>query len=191
MAAIPPASPGPVRPTLVYYRDYFADTSNDVFGGNYADALAPYNVPAAVAAPHTSAQCRQLVFDAQGQGVPTAFLLQHNDDNKLHLYLQLDRVTACMGMAATGWEDHTFLGKGELHHNSHMMVEFENDYWLRSNAYYSVDNAAIDNALTTDPNAAVVGPFGAADAGAVQYRPQPMSIYFWQRRSLRTRHGQR
>ena len=102
--------------------------------------------------------------------MPTAFLLQYNTDNKIHFYLQLDRVTPRMGLAAIGWEDRTFLRKGELHHNSRIIVEFINDYWNRTNAYYSADNATIDSALTADPNAQVVGPFVAADAGAVQLR---------------------
>lgn len=170
MAGVQPAPPGPAQPAQVYYRDYFANVGNDVFGGNYVDVLAPYNIPAAVAPAHTPAQCRQLAFHAQGQGVPTAFLLQHDTDNRLHLYLQLDRTTPCMGMVATSWENRTFLGKEELHHNSHLMVKFDNDYWQRSNAFFSTDDAAIDNALTADPNAETVGLFTAADAGAAQYR---------------------
>jgi len=51
MAYAPPALPaGPVRPTLVHYRDYFTDASNDVFNGRYTEALAPYNIPVGVPA---------------------------------------------------------------------------------------------------------------------------------------------
>ena len=171
MAHAPPALPaGPVRPTLVHYRDLFADASTDVFNGRYADAMAPYNIPAGAAATHSPQECRRLMFDARAQGVPTALLLQHNDDNKLHIYLQVDHVTTRLGMAATGWEDRTFLGKGDLHHNQHVLVEFENDYWNRTAVYYSGNDAAIDNGLTADPNAQALGPWTAADAGAIQIR---------------------
>ena len=66
--------------------------------------------------------------------MPTAFPLQHDTDNKIHLYLQLDRIIPRMGLAATGWEDRTFLGKGELYHNSQIIVEFINPYWNCTNA---------------------------------------------------------
>ena len=171
MAHAPPALPaGPVRPTLVHYRDLFADAATDVFNGRYADAMAPYNIPVGAAASHSPQECRRLMFDARTQGVPTALLLQHSDDNKLHIYLQVDHVTTRLGMAATGWENRTFLGKGDLHHNQHVMVEFDNDYWNRTAIYYSGDDAAIDNSLTADPNAQVLGPWTAADAGAIQTR---------------------
>ena len=33
-------------PAQVYCRDFFADTANDPFNSNYANALASYTVPA-------------------------------------------------------------------------------------------------------------------------------------------------
>ena len=161
---------GPARPPTVQYREFFADAATDVFNGEYTDLLAPYITPVGLPATHTPQDCRTLAYDARNQGVPTAFLLQHNDDNKLHIYLQLDRVTARMGMPATGWENRTFCGKGDLRHNQHVMVEFIDTYWNRCAGYYTGDDATIDNALTADPNAQILGPFAAGDAGTVQRR---------------------
>ena len=73
-------------------------------------------------------------------------------------------------MAATGWENCTFLGKGELRHNQHVMVEFEDSYWSLTAAVNTGDDATIDNALTADTDAQVLGPFNASDAGTVQRR---------------------
>ena len=93
MAAHVPAAAGHVRPPTVYYRDYFTDANNDVFGGDYTVQLKPYVMPIGVTPAHSPQDCRTLAFDARSQGVPTAFLLQHKDDNKLHIYIQLDRIT--------------------------------------------------------------------------------------------------
>ena len=41
------AQPGPAPPNNVYYRDYFADASKDIFNGDYTKVLRPYAVPAA------------------------------------------------------------------------------------------------------------------------------------------------
>ena len=88
-----PAAAAPAQPVFVYYRDFFADASNDVFNGEYAAALAPYHVPVGFQASHTPNQFRAMAFDARAQGVPTAFLLQHRDNNMLHIYVQIDHVT--------------------------------------------------------------------------------------------------
>lgn len=170
MASHVPAAAGPARPPTVYYRDYFTDANRDVFGGDYTALLKPYVTPIGVTPTHSPQDCRTLAFDARSQGVPTAFLLQHNDDNKLHIYIQLDRVTPRMGMAATGWENRTFLGKGELRHNQHVMVEFKDSYWSLTTAVNTGDDATIDNALIADTDAQILGPFNASDAGTVQRR---------------------
>jgi len=170
MAAHVPAAAGPARPPTVYYRDYFTDANNDVFGGEYTTLLKPYVTPIGVTPAHNPQDCRTLAFDARSQGVSTAFLLQHNDDNKLHIYLQLDHVTARMGMATTGWENRTFLGKGELRHNQHVMVEFQYAYWNLTVALYIGDDETIDNTLIADADAQFLGPFVAGDACTVQRR---------------------
>lgn len=73
-------------------------------------------------------------------------------------------------MAATGWENRTFLGKGELRHNQHVMVVFDFSYWSLTAAVNTGDDATIDNALTADTDAQVLGPYNASDAGTVQRR---------------------
>jgi len=102
MEAHVPAAARPVCPSTVYYRNYFTNANNDVFGVEYTALLKPYVTPIDVTPAHNPQDCRTLAFDARSEGVPTAFLLQHNDGNKLRIYLQLGRVTARMGMAATG-----------------------------------------------------------------------------------------
>ena len=67
------AHPGPAQVTNVYYRDYFADASKDVFNGDYTNILAPYAVPAANAALPNAV--RQLAFNSRAQNIPTAFIL--------------------------------------------------------------------------------------------------------------------
>jgi len=101
-ALVSAATAGPARPSTVFYRDHCTDANNNVFGGEYIALLAPYVNSIGIALAHNPQHCRTLAFDARSQGVPTAFMLQHNEGNKLHIYLQLDRVTAKMGMATTG-----------------------------------------------------------------------------------------
>ena len=50
------------------------------------------------------------------------------------------------------------------------MVEFEDLYWNLTAGVNTGDDATIDNALNTDTNAQVLGPFNAGDAGTVQRR---------------------
>ena len=64
----------------------------------------------------------------------------------------------------------TFLCKGELRHNEHVMVEFEDTYWNLTTAVSTGDDATIDNALAADADAQVLGPFNAGDISTVQYR---------------------
>jgi len=75
-----------------------------------------------------------------------------------------------MGMATTGWEKRTFLGKGEVRYNQHVMVEFQDAYWILTAGVYTGDDATIDNALTADADAQVLGPFVVGDAGTAQRR---------------------
>jgi len=75
-----------------------------------------------------------------------------------------------MGMAATGWENRTFLSKGGLRHIQHVIVEFEDVYWNLTAAVSTGDDGTIDNAFATDTDAQVLCPFNASDAGKVQRR---------------------
>ena len=72
-----------------YYRDYFADPANDPFNGHYANVLDPYRVPEANHVP--PANLRALACNARNQGTPTSFLLFHQEDQRLHCYVHLDR----------------------------------------------------------------------------------------------------
>ena len=157
------AHPGPAQVTNVYYRDYFADASKDVFNGDYTNILAPYAVPAANAALPNAV--RQLAFNSRAQNIPTAFILQHNDDDLIHVYIQLDRFHPRAGLPVTAWDDRSFIAKGELHHNSHIMVGFRDDYFGRSNNVHAPTAATINAAYAADVNTIMVGPYNAADAG--------------------------
>ena len=162
MAFVPPP-PGPAQATTVYYRDFFADAANDVFDGDYESILEPYAVPLADAM--DPAAVRNLAFNCRPQNIPTAFLLQHNDDNKLHIYIQLDRFHPRAGLPATPWDNESFIGKGELHHNLHIMVTFRNDYFNQTPTIYAPSTAMINTALPGNADAEFCGPFVAADAG--------------------------
>ena len=159
---------GPVQANTVYYRDYFADASKDVFNGDYTNILEPYAVPVANAVP--AGDVRALAFNCHSQNIPTAFLLMHNDDLRLHVYIQLDRFHQRAGLPATPWDDSTFIGKGELHHNSHIMVRFRDEYFNRCNNTLVPDIATINAAYAADPNANILGPFNANDAGVLATR---------------------
>ena len=104
-------------PAQIYYRDFFADATNDPFNGNYANALAPYNVPAVNTMP--AADVRTLAVNCRSQNVPTAFPLQHNDGKQLYIYIQLDKFHPRFGLPATPYDNRIYIAKGELHHNHH------------------------------------------------------------------------
>ena len=150
--------PGPAQAPIALYRDYFADASHDVFNGSYEAVLEPYAIPTLGEA-HTPAAVRTLAQNCRTQNIPTAFLLLHNDDNLLHVYLQLEKFHPRAGMPATRWDNRMFICKGELHHNSHVAVEFREDYFNQIPANVPVPNPEmIDAGYATDPTANLLGP---------------------------------
>ena len=160
MAALPPphlAVPAPIPPAL--YRDYFNDPAHDVFLGEYTEVLAPY-------APghHTPEVVRTLACNSRSQQVPTAFILMHTTDLKLHVYVQLDKFNPRMGLPATEWDDRMFIGKGELFNNNQVLVEWDSDYFRQGNNTRVLTATEISNQYAADPNANILGPYTNADA---------------------------
>ena len=157
-----PVPLGPARPPTVFYRDYFSDATKDPFRGNYSGVLQSYMVPPADAP--TPTVVRNAACNASTQNIPTAFILLHDNDIKLHVYLQLERFNARIGLPPTPWDDRMFIGKGELVHNQQVVVEWNDNYFNQSNNVRVPSAALIDNAYGADPNANILGPFDAADA---------------------------
>ena len=163
---------GTAQPSLCYYRDFFTDPSSDVFQGNYAAALAPYSVPLANQNVTTPARVQEQALSCHSQNVPSAFLLML-DDGKLHVFLQLAKYSARMGLPATPWDDQMFAQKGELFHNQAQTVQWLNSYFHQVGGQLRVGTSAlIDTALAGDPNAENLGPYVAADADTecIRYR---------------------
>ena len=159
-----PAAP-PAAPFRASYVDFFADASHDPFQGQYAAAMAPYDVPLQNA-PGTLApdQIRYLVIGARAQRVPTAFLLMHDD--RLHVYLQADKFHARLGLPATPWDDLIYAQKGDLHRNQAVVIEWKSDYFHQLNQQLLVPTAAtIDTVFAAQPEAELLGPYAQADAG--------------------------
>ena len=162
MAAPPP---GPAQAPTAFYRDYFADATNDVFQGNYESILEPYGIPVVGDAATPAAVCT-LAQNCKAQNIPTTFLLLHNDDNLLHIYIQLDKFHPCVGMTATRWDDRMFICKGELHHNSHVTVEFRKDYFNQIAANVPVPSPEmIDAGYAVDPTTNLLGPNNICNCG--------------------------
>jgi hypothetical protein len=155
MAAPPP--PGPAQAPMMYYRDYFADESNDPFNGQYTQVMAPYAVPLANAM--TPANVRNLAYSAKDQGLPTAFVLFHESDSKLHIYLQLDKFSTRMGMAPTQWDDDVFAAKGELNYNHQITVLWRNSYFQQTAAIRIPSTELINNTYAADPDIIHLGPY--------------------------------
>ena len=170
--ALPMAGLGTAQPSLFHYRDYFSDPANDVFQGNYAAALAPYEVPLANQNAPTPAVVQEQALSCHSQNVPSAFLLML-DDGKLHVFLQLAKYSARMGLPATPWDDQSFAQKGELYHNQAQTVKWLPTYFHQVGGQLRVGTvASIDTALVGDPNAESLGPYVAADADTelIRYR---------------------
>ena len=167
MAAPPP---GPAQAPTVFYRDYFADAAHDVFNGAYEAVLEPYGIPG-VGDAHTPAAVRTLAQNCRTQNIPTAFLLLHNDDNLIHVYLQLEKFHPRAGMPATRWDDRMFISKGELHHNSQVTVEFREDYFNQIAANVAVPSPEmIDAGYAVDPAANLLGPNDIRNDGITNLR---------------------
>jgi hypothetical protein len=159
-----PAAP-PAAPFRASYVDYFADASHDPFQGEYAAAMAPYDVPLQNN-PTTLAleQIRTLVIGARAQRVPTAFLLMHG--GLLHIYLQADKFHSRLGLPATPWDDLIFAQKGDLHRNQAVMIEWKSDYFHQLNQQLLVPSAAtIDTVFAAQPEADLLGPYVPGEAG--------------------------
>ena len=163
---------GPAQPVSCYYRNYFGDPSNDPFGGAYAQVLQPYSVPLANQNIPTPAQVQTLALSGQTQDVPSAFLLQLAD-GKLHIFLQLAKFEARMGLPATPWDGQLFAQKGDLFHNQAQLVTWDTSHFHQIAAPLQVNTAAaIDNAFAGDPAATTLGPHapGDADTELIRYR---------------------
>lgn len=157
-----------VPPGLAFqasYADYFNDASHDTFQGQYAAVLAPYdvplqNVPAAV----TPEAIRTLVIGARAQRVPTAFLLLHDD--RLHVYLQVDKFHTRLGLPPTPWDDLMFAQKGDLYRNQAVLVEWKADYFHQLPQQVLVPTpATIDTILAAQPDVTLLGPYAQGEAG--------------------------
>ena len=171
MANPPPLLNGPAQATTALYREFFADARNDPFSGNYAEALRPYAINANNTM--TPAQVSTLAVNCRNQNVPTAFLLLHQDDSKIHIYLQLDRLDPRFGFPASPFDDRLFVGKGELHHGNHQIVEWQLEYFHQTGNIQVPTSQAIDTALAHDNNVnLLLGPFnaGAADINTIRTR---------------------
>ena len=163
---------GTAQPSLYYYRDFFTDPASDVFQGNYAAALEPYAVPLANQNVPTPATVQEQALSCHNQNVPSAFLLML-DDGKLHIFLQLAKYSARMGLPATPWDDQMFAQKGDLFHNQAQTVKWLTSYFHQVGGQHRVGTvASIDTALAGDPNAEHLGPYAAADADTecIRYR---------------------
>jgi hypothetical protein len=147
------------------YSTFFSDANHDAFNGDYAAALAPYDVPlqgnANLLSPE---QVKNLVVGARAQRVPTAFLLLH--DGLLHVYLQVDKFYPSLGRPASPWDDKLFAQKGELHRNQAVLVEWKNDYFHQLNQQILVPvPATIDATFAGQPELELLGPYAQGEAG--------------------------
>ena len=113
------------------YTNYFhVDTAaNDVFNGEYTQAMGPYLVPVANNNAMAPADVADLACNCISQGVPSAFLL-HLPDGNLHIYLQLAKFNTRMGLPPTPWDDDLmFIQKGDLINNQSVIVQWNNQYF--------------------------------------------------------------
>ncbi len=161
MAAAPAGAGQPVE---CRYQTYFDDTANDPYGGEYAEALAPYSVPLAANNAMVPATVRDLACNCITNNVPTAFLLMH-PDGLLHVYVQLAAFHPRMGMPATVWDNSMYIQKGDLHHNQSVMIQWLDNYFHQVNNQIRVPTAAaIDTTLAGDANLQIIGPYNQNDA---------------------------
>ena len=160
MNPLPP--PGPAQPPLAYYRDYFSDVANDPFNGEYTQVMTPYEVPAAHAM--TPTNVRNLAYTAKDQGLPTAFILFHENDSRIHVYVQLDKFSTRMGMEPTQWDDDVFAAKGELNHNHQITVSWRNDYFNQTPNLRLPSDELVNSSYAADLNLVLLGPYCADDA---------------------------
>ncbi len=147
------------------YLDFFANAANDPFQGNYAAAMAHYDVPLqnnpATISPE---QLRTLVAGARAQRVPTAFLLMHDD--RLHVYLQADKFHSRFGLPATPWDDLIYAQKGDLYRNQAILIEWEPDYFRQLGQQLLVPSAAtIDTTFAAQPEVEFLGPYAQGEDG--------------------------
>ena len=118
------------------------------FSGNCTQVLNPYGVPLANQNVLSPVEVQQLALSGQTQRVPSAFLLQL-PDGKLHIFLQLAKFDARMGLPATPWDNRLYVQKGELFHNQAQLVNWESSYFHQANASLRVQTATATPPLST------------------------------------------
>jgi hypothetical protein len=159
---VSPPPPGPAQAPLVYYWDNFANVGNDPFNGQYQQVMSPYEVPSVNAM--TPTNVRNLAYTAKDQGLPTAYILYHESDSRIHVYVQLDKFSTRMGMAPTQWDDDVFAAKGELNDNHQITVLWRNDYFQQTPGIRMPSNELINNSYAADNDVIHLGPYNANKA---------------------------
>ena len=163
-----PVDPGALlpMPARASYRIKFATASYDRFNGDYRSVMDQYALAIQPNNPPTPAVLQNFACNARsgGQVIPTAFLLMH--EGQIHCYHSLSKFHNRLGLAASPWDDHMFVTKGELFANTPVTTYWLPEYFHQLPAQQLVATAAtLTTAFAADPALESTGPYANGDQG--------------------------
>lgn len=164
------AGAAPAR-TFYSYGTYFAQ--HDPFNGDYTALLRDYNVPPGGGDGPAPADVRNLACGAQAAGIATGFMDVTN--NKVSVYIQLDRVVNQLGQAPSTWLGTIIAQLGDLISNQAVLVELSDNLWNRGPVVRVGSHTLVETALNGDADLQVLGPFGDDDADTELVRTRRLS----------------
>lgn len=189
-AAVPPPVHVPVAPAApIYrsYRNYYDDADNDPYAGQYAAVVTRFSGadPVAPAVVATPAELAQAVYDSTLRPGP-AFLLYCRPQfdpagtnvPKIQLFHRLGRYGGTIAMP-TVWDGIGFAFAGDVipPHADIVSVVWPQALFFRTGVMRVQHLDVFNQALLDAPDAATVGPFGAADAAITDTHRVRMSAY--------------
>lgn len=180
MAAVGVGPPAVAIPTPAprSYHDYYSIAANDPMAGNYTDVFAIMQTEGATV--YTADQLYQSII-ATPLGFPNGLIGMYQATGYpggLSLMLSGIRPNPTALGVASPWSDMTFGFVGDVIEGEIPTATMPLDplALLNGGAYHIGPGslARIDEVLANDPNAALIGPFTAAEPNAIQYRTRTM-----------------
>ncbi len=142
------------------YGTYFSQT--DPFQGDYSNLLRDYSVPPGGGDGPAPADVRTLACGAQAAGIATGFF--DVTENKVSVYIQLDRVVSQLGQAPSSWLGTIIAQLGDLISNQAVLVELSDNLWNRGPVVRVGSHTLVETALNGDADLQYMGPFNDDDA---------------------------
>jgi len=185
-AAPPPVIAAPAAPAVRSYRAFYDDAANDPYAGHYEAVVARFSAdPVAPAVVATPAELAESIYDITRRPGP-AFLLYCRPaydpaglaPPRIRLFHRLGKYGGEIALP-TIWDGTAFAFVGDVvpPHADITSVVWTQNYFFRTAAMRVQHQDTFIQALAAEPDADLVGPFGAADAATTDVHRVRIAAY--------------